>query len=254
MKNCIILGSGRSGTSMVAGCLSGCGYYMGDRIMPPTPSNPKGYFEAFDIEEINEDILCGTIKQRPKGATAAFLRTRPRRPQNWLARVNLNKPIYFNQTIQDNIISKTRNRPFCFKDPRFSYTLPVWRELYNDIVFICVFRHPGVTVNSILKECKREKYLEDLHINKRIASTVWNLQYRHILNFHMKSGDWCFIHYEQILNGAGLERIQNITQADIKNDFPDKALKRTTQINISSSALMETYRELCCLAGYQDHE
>ena len=64
MKNCLILGSGRSGTSMLAGTLYREGLYIGDRVMPPTPGNPKGYFESFDIQDLNEDILKQVEIQR----------------------------------------------------------------------------------------------------------------------------------------------------------------------------------------------
>ena len=50
MKDCIVLGSGRSGTSMVAGCLHGANYFMGDDLMPPTAGNPKGIFESYTVE------------------------------------------------------------------------------------------------------------------------------------------------------------------------------------------------------------
>jgi len=45
MKNIIILGSGRSGTSMVAGTLSNKNHFMGDDLLSPhEKSNPKGFF------------------------------------------------------------------------------------------------------------------------------------------------------------------------------------------------------------------
>ena len=126
-------------------------------------------------------------------------------------------------------------------------------EIVLFIVFVCVFRHPGVTINSILKECKRENYLKDLRINQRIASDVWNLQYRHILDIHRKYGDWCFVHYDQILNGDGFKRIQNITGAEINHQFPDCNLKRSYELAIDSNDVMDTYKELCNLASYFDH-
>ena len=57
MKNCIILGSGRSGTSMLGGILHNAGYFMGDNLYPPSISNPKGFFENPRINRINELIL-----------------------------------------------------------------------------------------------------------------------------------------------------------------------------------------------------
>jgi hypothetical protein len=46
MKTCIILGSGQSGTSMVAGTLAGAGYFMGERLYRPRESNPRGFLES----------------------------------------------------------------------------------------------------------------------------------------------------------------------------------------------------------------
>ena len=49
VKNCLILGSGRSGTSMIAGILHKAGYFMGDNLYPPRSANPKGFFENWEI-------------------------------------------------------------------------------------------------------------------------------------------------------------------------------------------------------------
>lgn len=43
MYNIIILGSGRSGTSMMAGTLAKAGYFMGERLLPRNNANPKGF-------------------------------------------------------------------------------------------------------------------------------------------------------------------------------------------------------------------
>jgi hypothetical protein len=58
MRNCIILGSGRCGTSMAAGCLAKAGYFMGEQLLPPRSANPKGLFEDEEINDINEQILA----------------------------------------------------------------------------------------------------------------------------------------------------------------------------------------------------
>jgi hypothetical protein len=44
-RNCLILGSGRSGTSLAAGILAQAGYFMGDELWPVNIGNPKGQFE-----------------------------------------------------------------------------------------------------------------------------------------------------------------------------------------------------------------
>ena len=57
-RNGLILGSGRSGTSMLAGTLRGAGYYMGAHLLPADEANPRGYFEDDEINAINEALLA----------------------------------------------------------------------------------------------------------------------------------------------------------------------------------------------------
>jgi hypothetical protein len=57
VRNVLILGSGRSGTSMVAGTLAGAGWFVGARPYAPRSSNPKGFFESPDVNGVNELIL-----------------------------------------------------------------------------------------------------------------------------------------------------------------------------------------------------
>src|SRR5262249_21790216 len=63
-RNCLILGSGRSGTSMLAGMLRLAGYYMGEHLVPADPSNPKGYFEDDEVNAINEELLSPVTPPR----------------------------------------------------------------------------------------------------------------------------------------------------------------------------------------------
>lgn len=41
MRICIILGSGRSGTSMLAGSLAAAGYFMGEHLYPGAAEKPQ---------------------------------------------------------------------------------------------------------------------------------------------------------------------------------------------------------------------
>lgn len=165
MKNIIITGSGRSGTSLVAGILAKDGYYIGTDYIRPTDSNPKGFFEGQEINDVNEKILEKIVATR-SSFTTRFLRRVPfleeivknDRPikgkgQLWLARVPLDAHVKSNSSINDQIRHQTARVPFCFKDPRFCYTLPVWRPFLDNhtTVFVCVFRDPGDTIKSILQ-------------------------------------------------------------------------------------------------------
>jgi hypothetical protein len=237
---------------MAAGTLAKAGYFMGDRLYPPRHSNPKGFFEDPEINGINEELIARVIPKRPRILGKWFFRDRPVYGQRWLARVPLDTKIEPSPKIIERIKRATEREPFCFKDPRFCYTLPVWRPYLKDTVFLCVFRHPAVTAKSIIKECNDMKYLQSLSINFAQALEVWTLMYRHILEFHMHEGDWLFVHYNQILEGEGLDHIERFTGAKVDRTFPEASLRRTEcNIDVPPDTL-KVYKELCALAEYDD--
>ena len=249
VQNCLILGSGRSGTSMVAGTLAKSGYYMGNNLYPAREGNPKGFFEAPEINSINEDLIGQVVKKRPPLFLAKwFLRDRPRRGQLWLAHIPVSTNIPTPLSVKERIEEAVEEQPYCFKDPRFSYTLPAWRPFLKNVVFICVFRDPATTAASILKECRNADYLHDLKITFEQALNVWTLMYKHILEIHCHEGDWLFLHYDQVLYGNGLDQIEILTGAKVDRSFPEGTLKRTRPSGLAIEESRSVYKELCNLA------
>jgi hypothetical protein len=249
MRNCLILGSGRSGTSMVAGTLAGAGYFMGERLWKPTDANPKGFFEDEEINAINEDLLARVLPSRPRLLGRWFFHDRPKWNQRWLARVPLDVAIPSPPDLTDRIRAQTGHRPFCFKDPRFCYTLPVWRPFLGDAVYLCVFRRPADTAASILKECDSARYLRRLTMDFDIALEVWTLMYAHVLR-QRHEGEWLFVHYEQVLEGDGLQRIADFIGTRLDRDFPDRALRRSRSDRPVPAETSDLYDELCRIAGF----
>src|ERR1700677_4686273 len=64
-RNCLILGSGRSGTSMAAGILARAGYFMGDELWPTDVGNPKGQFEDREVNQINDELIASVSPKAP---------------------------------------------------------------------------------------------------------------------------------------------------------------------------------------------
>lgn len=248
MRNVIILGSGRSGTSMVAGTLRKAGYYMGRKLHSPRPTNPKGFFEDEEINFINEKILSKTVPGRPPLFGRWFFKDKPMFRQRWLTRVPLGAKPFSSQKIRARIRNVTDKKPFCFKDPRFSYTIPVWRPFLKDTVFVCVFREPALTIESILKECSTRRYLQDLYMDFAIATEVWTLIYSHILQVHRDEGKWLFLHYNQLLCKEGLDKLESFTEAKVDRFFPDKNLRRSFSDKAVSDEASRIYKNLCKLA------
>jgi hypothetical protein len=265
MNSVIIAGTGRSGTSMLAGTLARSGYYMGTDYLPPRESNPKGFFEGLEVNTINERILENSlaVSQRFRHGALRLARTCgmhwpsaqaiPRRGQGWLMPLALSAPARGSAVIDRQIAALTARAPFCFKDPRFSYTLPVWRP-HLDLdrtVFLCVFRHPAETAASMAKECREQPYLRGMVIADDKLLELWRLMYGHILTHHRQHGRWLFVHYRQLLDRAFLPRLAAFTGARIDADFPDAALHRSRPGMSLGADTRAIYAELCALAGFK---
>ena len=235
---------------MVAGCLAKSGRFMGDDLYPGRISNPKGFFESADINRVNENILAQVVPGRPRIIGRYLFRDRPLMWQRWLARVPVGMPILTTPEIDLSILKLVEREPYCYKDPRFSYTLPVWRPHLNNTSFICVFRDPTQTASSIVMECSQADYLQSISINYNQALELWNIMYEHILTHYQIGGNWLFLHYDQMFENEGLERLQEFTGALIDVTFPDQSLRRSlgrVRIPLKSEGL---YRELNTLSHH----
>jgi len=144
------------------------------------------------------------------------------------------------------------HRPFCLKDPRFSYTLPVWKKHLFDVSYICVIRHPGAVVNSIMQNCKTAPYLSNIEIDRSICYDIWANMYNNLLC--LAEPDWLFLHYNQILGGSGLDCVENLLETEVNKNFPTSSLCRSKQAQDVPICVMDLYNILCDRAGYKKDE
>jgi len=257
MKNCIVLGFGRSGTSLMGGILYHSGYFMGDDLYPPRESNPKGFFENEVINVINEKILSeyDYIKIR-KTTDPILYKSSPFNPvygQRWLSYIEPGTDITcFDDSIGSEI-QKALNVPgFAYKDPRFNYTLPIWnRFLAGDIVKICMFRHPSATVESVIKDCKTADYLADFYIDREIIYKLWYNSYQRVLTNLSGYTDEkiIFVNYGQLLSKEILPELSEKLEVDLESDFILPELNRSLSTSIAPHNITELYETLCRLSG-----
>jgi len=250
MRSVIILGSGRSGTSMTAGVLAGAGYFMGHRPTAGRVNNPYGNFEDQDINALNERLLSQVIAGPELVNGVLCHRGRPRESQRWLARLPVYTAIPNIWELTPKIQELTSHKPYCFKDPRFSYTLPVWRPFLTDSIFLCIFREPHKTVQSILKQLHDAPHLHGLEIDAHAALEVWCSMYRHILEVHRHQGEWMFLHYDQIFSDTGIQRLASFTRADVAVTFPKPELRKIYPKLAVTQAATDIYGNLSDLAQF----
>jgi Sulfotransferase family len=247
VRNCLILGSGRSGTSMLAGMLREVGYYIGDNHIPPREGNPKGFFEDSRINRLNERLVAQHAPRtcRPVVGTRTLLRGRPRDGM-WAARLSQTINA-IPEKLAPRVEELMGHQPFAYKDPRFCYTLPAWRRyLPADVGFVCIFREPARTANSMVKEVGVERGLGGLTLSYRRALKVWIAMYTAVLS-ECHTGDWLFVHYDQVLGGH-IDPITEFLGVVPRKEFSDAALRRTPDTGKLTHEAQQMYTTLLKLA------
>jgi hypothetical protein len=234
MTDVVVVGSGRSGSSLVAGLVAGAGHHMGRRLVRANEFNPRGFFEDFRTLLVNEQLLAPYAGQTLKEL------------QRWLAVPPPEAVI----TAPAGLVPKMRatldGSPWCRKDPRFCHTLPAWEPLFGDAVRICVFREPSRTANSMVALAQRQR----VELTYDRALEVWAAAYLRVLRRHRHHGQWLFVHYDQVLDGSALPRLEEAVGARLDASFADTALRRASPAGAWPAALDEIYADLCDAAGF----
>jgi hypothetical protein len=234
MKNVIILGCPRSGTSMTAGLFKHSDLFMGDVVNEPTSNSPGGRYELQAICDINEEIIKQSLDNVKRIDDTYFL-------------VPLREDIQIKADSDCAKQIKTwTDKNFCYKDPRFSYTLPAWKPFLKNCVFIVLFREPSKTILSIQKLAKNYWGFD---LSKELCVELWNSYYQRIMNM-CDDGDWLFLHYDQLFERETFDKIRSFTGVNILDEsHPNKKYMRNN-INEIVPECDKLYTELCKLAGY----
>jgi hypothetical protein len=235
----VILGCGRSGSSMVAGSIFSTGKYSMPGIMHPANEfNPKGFFETNLINKINDDILYSCEE----------LETTQGIKQGWLSILPENTILKTYGFIDSRILEASKNKPFLCKDPRISYTLNCWLPFLKQPKIICVFRHPSEFLSSLIYHCQNAEYLKRVVIDQEFFEKIWFKTNNFILARY-KDLNIMFTNYNQILYGDGLDGISDFIESKIDKDFPSKRLRNSGRGLEVQESTLSLYNKLCDLSG-----
>src|SRR5215469_9078016 len=121
LNNCLILGAGRSGTSLTALLLERAGYHVYKNTYLPDDGNPLGYFEDLDMISANEALLKTTYRT-PWRRLLRAIRGKPEIANTgaWLLDFDYRrlKDIELTSEHRDKFVSLLSREPFAYKDPR----------------------------------------------------------------------------------------------------------------------------------------
>lgn len=221
-RDVVVVGAPRSGTSMLAGLFVDAGYHAGRRLIPPTASNPAGFFEDLDVNAANDDLL-DAVAARPVPGTVA-----PPRTLRWLGAYE--GPV--TGPGDPGLARLVPDRPFALKDPRFCYTLPAWRGVLGDAAVVVIVRHPDEVVASVRSMQEREPEtfagfdVTDVHLR-----AMWAAMYRAVLGWcdAPDAPDVAFVACDDVRNGTALDRLGRVAGVDLGDGTVRPDLHRERQ-------------------------
>lgn len=253
-KAICILGTHRSGTSMITRIINLMGIYLGeaDDLIPPAENiNPEGFWENIRIVNIHEEIL--------RELKSSWHSTVPM-PSEWWKLPEIEKyKIDLINLIKDKYNSAS---VWAFKDPRTCIILPLWKEVLNildvDVEFIIPIRNPLDVAKSLEK---RDHFL----LSKSIC--LWYYNMISILE-ETQGYKRIFIKYDDILEEPtiSLKKLSNFLSIDISEEEksiitntikPNLRHSKTSKEELKSVAgeeIAELYNILLKLAENSDSE
>ncbi|GAA1909768.1 sulfotransferase [Nocardioides marmoribigeumensis] len=161
----LVSGSGRSGTSTVAGTLKKLGLAVPQPEIAPDETNPRGYFEPAWVVDFQKRTLADaevkTNDARPDAASLVHPALVERRDEleRWL---------------RGQLDSDLAGRDVVVKDPRSFWLMPLWREVVDSVGLrlssLTMLRHPAEVAGS-----RELHYLKGADEELRRAREVGNV-------------------------------------------------------------------------------
>jgi hypothetical protein len=138
----LVVGSGRSGTSLFTGILQRLGFYVPQPEVPADETNPRGFAESQWVVDFHTRLLRRARVEMSDG-----------RPGAWaeMAQTSLDSGV---QRELRGWLRKQfhKGENVVIKDPRLSWFLPLWRRSAEDVSVspgsVTVLRHPAAVVQS----------------------------------------------------------------------------------------------------------
>lgn len=181
----VILGAGRSGTSLLMNILNALGMSVSNQMIPARYHNTLGPMEDIDIAKVYDNILLPAYKCN---------RTLPLCNDSSLIDHNSAKQgaNQLREILKERLDSLDESNIFGFKDPYISNSLSIWFPIFNSLEviprFILVVRNPASVISS------REKNFNNDFDTSQLTWLSSNI------NALKDTGADCFIvHYEELL-------------------------------------------------------
>lgn len=200
----IVLGSHRSGTSLITRLINMMGAYFdaGTTSIGFNDENPKGFWERRDV------IACNDALLQAQGCTwehlAAWkLTSKPAKKQLTDAKATI-------EQMKNIVLELDAHRPWVMKDPRLCVTFPFWKPLLEMPVAVVVYRDPLEVAMSL----KTRNHFRLAH-----GIAIWEYSMAGIVN-SIQGMPTIFVRHDEIISKP-IETVKRVYDAlcgfDVRN-------------------------------------
>ena len=151
----VIIGSGRSGTSLLVQLLTEMGMYNYNNFSQPKEGDPLGLFEDAEIVSIHKEML-ETLNVHPM---LPFVNTE-------FTEIEKREFKYKLKSILRDRLDRAEGQLWGFKDPRTTSFLPIWNEIFKEENltprYILALRNPSSVVASMIKQNENGQLFAEL--------------------------------------------------------------------------------------------
>ena len=234
----VVLGSGRSGTSILTRFLGACGMRLSDEMVGASEQNPEGAFEDKEIFDIQTQIFSnmGSSQLLPM-------------PKDWMRGEWVNDSI---RQLRDVIVQRVSASDglWGFKDPRTPLLLPLWIRVFNKVnvvpFYLMAVRDPRAVASSLNRQ---------YGFSENAAELFW--LYKDIETLYHTGGNLFIVHYEdwfdrpealahELLEYTGLRLSENMNIQSILQSIVRSNLNRSvyTDYEIQNQWVKDLYTVL----------
>ena len=222
----LVVGSGRSGTSLFTGILQRLGFYVPKPEVPADETNPRGFAESQWVVDFHTRLL-----------RSAGVQVSDARPTAWSQVADLSLDAAAADELRKWMGAQFKEADHLIvKDPRLSWFLPLWRRCADELditpAFATVLRHPTAVIDS--KQRSYGRWQGD------VSRTAGWLNQTLFTERATREAPRAFVRYEDLLDDwtssvgrvadlLDLQVIQNAPAASIVrvHDFVDRGLSRS---------------------------
>lgn len=219
MKNILIMGYPRTGSSVLTNIMRDSGYYVGKDLKPANEFNPKGFYEDIRIKLIIENIF------RESGLSESFQKNQ------WF----FNTPMDFKSVITEystkSIMDLTEKSPYAFKFGSILKTIHTWDGVLDDVIFICCFRrlhHISQSTKLIMNNGYPENSYMKTMSYKHFNDLVQNNYLYALSNYQNIKNKIVFVDYNDIVtkNKSTIKNLSETIDCELKLNCVDPLISK----------------------------